>query len=448
MAKWRRADWSTPIRYPGYHNRRVNPGSDGMGAGHMSTIGFSAIVSRRSFCQRLLAAGAGAHQLGLQTQIAAGESTLPQVRLERAEFVVIEGARGLKWILMRLRSHEGVVGIGECWPWFQRGVIDCVKEVTAAATNSDALNIKEFIRHLATRRHDLAWLTAVSGMEIALWDIAGQLLEKPIHALLGGHLRDRIPLYANHGIFLPNSTSLKSRIERAIAAKEAGFTALKWDPTTPYGPRGAKQIDRIVHEIAAFRQAVGPDFVLAIDAHNNLSLAGAVELAKQIDQFRLLFFEAPVIWPNDRAGRNRPKALRQVAGATAVPIAIGEWLHDEREAAELIRETSIGIIQPEVSQIGGIQAMHNVATVAARHGVRVAPHHWTSPVLALAASHVSVAIPNLLRQEFAGAVSNYSWEHDLLEPPLMVDQGELVVSQRPGLGAKLNEQLVRSKRIE
>ena len=115
-----------------------------------------------------------------------------------------------------------------------------------------------------------------------------------------------------------------------------------------------------------------------------------------------MFFEAPVRWPNnDQAGVNRPKALRQVAAQTKTPIAIGEWLYDPQEAARLMQTTPIRVIQPEISQVGGIRDMWNLSTFAQMQQVRVAAHHWTGPILALATSHVSAAIPNLLRQESA-----------------------------------------------
>lgn len=368
-------------------------------------------------------------------------------RIKSADHIVIKGARGLEWILIRLQTDQGVAGIGECWPWSQENVIECIRTVTEAAKGINPLEVFSFSHRLSQKNKGLAWSTAVSGVEIALWDIIGQLAGLPVYELLGGRKRDRIPLYANHGIFLPDADSMQSRIERALAAKEAGFSALKWDPTTPYGPRGRKNIDEIVNEIAAFRQAVGPDFALAIDAHNNLSLQGATALAKQLERFDLLFFEAPVLWPEGNPGRNRPDALKKVAAETNIPIAIGEWLSDRIEAESLIRDAQVGVIQPEVVQIGGIHAMWKVATFAGKSGIKVTPHHWTGPVAAVAAAQVSASISNLLRQEYAAAVSNFPWENELLYPPLEINNGQLVVSQRPGLGVKLNEELVSSRRI-
>ena len=410
------------------------------------------MINRRCFLSHVLVGGSIAQPVGrcraFETPGAIGQHAegSQHVRIDSAEQFVIQGARGLKWILIRLRTNQGIEGIGECWPWFQRGVIDRVRTVTEAVQGANPLDAIALRQRLSRLGTGLAWRTALSGVEIAIWDILGQTYGVPIHTLLGGATRNRIPLYANHGMFVPNADTLEARIARIVAAKDAGFTAVKWDPTTPYGPRGHKDIAAVVNEIAAVRRAVGPDFVLGIDAHNNLSLPGALALAPQLDRFKLMFFEAPVLWPNnDQAGVNRPKALRQVAAKTKTPIAIGEWLYDPQEAARLMQTTPIRVIQPEISQVGGIRDMWNLSTFAQMQQVRVAAHHWTGPILALATSHVSAAIPNLLRQEYAAALSNDSWEYDLVEPPLQIEKGQMVVTNRPGLGAKLNEKLVRQR---
>lgn len=391
--------------------------------------------------------------MGLATAVHAEKrpdclNVAPKLRIEKVDVHLVKGARGLKWILLQVRTNEGITGVGECWPWFNRDVMSSVRAICQLVVGRNPLDINPFFDEFKKKQSGLSWFTAISGLEIAMWDVAGQVAGLPIYQMLGGALRRRIPLYANHGTFLPGAKSLEDRVVRAVEAKEAGFEAFKWDPTTPYGPRGEKNIGQIVEEIAVFRRAVGDDFQLAIDAHNNLSVSGALELAPQLNSFNLFFFEAPLLWPNNEAGKNLPKQLRRIATATQVPLAIGEWLYDEQDTKSLIRQSGIRLLQPEISQIGGIGPMFRVAHWADGQQVQIGPHHWTGPILALAAAHVSATIPNLMRQEYAAAVTKYPAELELIDPPITIDQGHLVLPNGPGLGASLNTDSLASLEVK
>ena len=188
------------------------------------------------------------------------------------------------------------------------------------------------------------------------------------------------------------------------------------------------------------REAVGSDYPLAIDAHNRFSVEGAIMAAKSLEPLNILFFEAPT--------EDKPEMLKQIADATSIPIATGELTCTRMEAKALLDTGVLRVFQPETGTNGGILESRKTAALAEVYDVKIATHNWCGPVVTRAASHVCATIPNLLYQEYAGGAPEDEWENDLLEPPTQIENGHIILTDRPGLGSKLNESVLASQRLD
>ena len=368
------------------------------------------------------------------------------IKIDQIESFHVKGARG-RYPIVRIKTNQGIEGIGECQSWGHVDVPGIVRSIGSQLYGANPLRVNSFLEQFAKQDTGLGWYAAISGIEIALWDILGQVAGVPVCALLGGQIRDRVRLYANHGIFEHGSKTLEDRIERVLQAKSNGYTMFKWDPTTPYGPRGNKDVSKIINEVKAFREAVGDDFDLGIDAHNNLSIPNAFILAKELEPFRLAFFEAPFVWQKHN-GEVLPELLKKIAETTSVPIAEGEWMRGLTDAKRIMDYGGVGVLQPEIGLVGGMMMSFKMASLANAYGVTMAPHHWAGAILAYANAHVSAVIPNLLAQEYGAAAPEAAWESELLKVPLVIEDGHMVVPNVPGLGAKLNEKVLSDRRLD
>ncbi|MGI8992251.1 MAG: mandelate racemase/muconate lactonizing enzyme family protein [Bryobacteraceae bacterium] len=386
---------------------------------------------------------------------AAGAQPMPgTIKIASVKPVVIKATRGYAgWVFVRVQTDQGIEGIGEAFSWGGgqnhervRLVRDAVDTIGSQITGANALEIGAFVNRFAHRISEgypvaldsgLWWVSAVSAIEIALWDIAGQSSGLPIHALLGGRVRAGVPLYANHGAYV-GIEDTAGQVERAIAAKEAGFRMFKFDPFGPsHGDPSPPEIKAYRKVAQAFRSGLGEDFKLAVDGHVRFDLKGGLRAAKELEDFNLVFFEEPI-------PPGRPDLFRKIAASTPIPLAAGERIFDRMQVKEVL-DSAIRVIQPEVGNIGGILEMRHAAALAELYDAAVAPHCWCGPVVARAAAHVSVTLPNLLAQEYPSTAPQDRWENDLLEPPTEVKNGEILLSDRPGLGSKFNEKLLASR---
>ena len=354
--------------------------------------------------------------------------------------------RGYAFLIVRIRTDQGIDGIGECHASGEArsfAIRDFVGSIAGDLEGTNPLEIQAFLNRCSQGGSGWEWFAAVSAIEIAMWDIVGQMAGLPIYSLLGGRVRERIPLYANHGVF-GESKTVEERVERAVRTKEAGFDMFKWDPFGYYGIQGtpeAAQLDGAIKEVGAVREALGADFNMAIDAHARFSLEGALMTVKALEPLNPFFFEEPTNPPD------QPYLLKQVADSTSIPIATGERLSERRSAEKVLAHGGIQILQSEVGNNGGILETFKVAAMAEVHDVKMAPHNWCGPVLTRATAHVCTTIPNLLYMEYAGTAPEAAWENDLIDPPLQIENGELIPSDLPGLGSKLNEDVLASRRI-
>ncbi len=364
------------------------------------------------------------------------------IKIERVTPMTLRGTRGYKeWVMVRILTDQGIEGIGEGFAWAGRSaaIRSRIESIGQQIAGKSPVEIEAFLGRFSPKATDRNWHAAISAIEIALWDILGKMADLPIFSLLGGPVRKEIPLYADHGLF-DGAKSWEEQVDRVLAAKEAGFRMFKWDPFVGMDSHDVKELGKRVDQVSQVRKAVGEGYQLAIDAHNRFDEAGAIMAARILEPLDILFFEAPT--------EDDPGTLKNVAGATDIPLATGELTTTRREAKALLDSEALKVFQPEVGTNGGILESCKTAALAELYGVKIATHNWCGPVLTRAASQVCARTPNLLYQEYAGGAPRNEWENDLLDPPTQIKDGHIVLPDGPGLGFELNEKLLASRRID
>jgi galactonate dehydratase len=346
-------------------------------------------------------------------------------------FIVHDGYRN--FVFLKLYADDGTVGVGEgTVEWNERAAEACIRQTCGRIMGVDPFRTEALWERLyrdSYWRNDLIINSAISAIDQACWDLKGKRLGLPVHALLGGPRRERLRAYANAWYWGCSTPDEFARAARRVGAE--GYSALKWDPfgdaDTTMTPRA---MAAAVDNVAAVREAVGPDVDVCIEVHGRLAPAWAIEMARRLAPFRPLFYEEPV--PVENAA-----ALARVARAIAIPVATGERLCTKFAFQEILRLEAVDVIQPDLCHAGGLTEVKKIAALAEAHYVQVAPHNASGPIGTAAAVHLDAAIPNFLIQEFF--VAQASWIEDVVEGGPRVERGEIVVPDRPGLGVELHE---------
>jgi gluconate/galactonate dehydratase len=401
------------------------------------------------------------------------------VKILRLKTAVVEG--NFDWTFVRLETDEGIQGLGECF--FAPGLTSILRSLEPLLVGEDPRDIRRLFRKLQLATSGAGSIAgiiynAISGIEAALWDVLGQSLGVPIYRLLGGKFRDKVRIYADcHGgealecldevmrsrparwetkgaAYKPRDyfgeasedspASPDDYRRQALAKRDEGFTALKFDLDVP-ATEGSdphnralsnRAIDHMVSLIGAVYDAVGKDTDIAVDCHWRYNASDVVRVARELEPFRLLWLEDPVP-PNNIA------ALKEVSSKVCVPIATGENLYLFEGFQEIIAQHALSIVTPDLQKVGGLSVARSIAQFADAHTMPLAPHNISSPVGTLAAVHFCAAIPNFLALEFHA--SEVPFWSDLVEglPEPIIQNGFISVPEKPGLGVKLNEEVAR-----
>jgi galactonate dehydratase len=270
----------------------------------------------------------------------------------------------------------------------------------------------------------------MAGIEFACWDILGKSLGVPVHALLGGKMRDRVRVYANGWYTGPRTP--EGYAERARQVVDMGFAALKLDPFGDAYHHLASDEERKVRAIMeAVRDAVGPDVDIMVEGHDRFTVGSALEIARWLEPIRPRWFEAPVL-------SDDVDALVAVARNSPVPVAAGERFHTITEFSRLLARDCVDFVQPEPLKIGGIWRTIQVASMAEAHHADLAIHNASSPVKTVIAAHLCAVIPNIFIQECFDQFLE-PWVNGLFQGMASVQDGYLAIPDRPGLGIELNE---------
>ena len=342
------------------------------------------------------------------------------------------------------------MGLGEAHPG--EGITDViVKRLKPLQVGKDPLNVEPLYHHMIDRTTGQSvggtMLGAIGGVETALWDLAGKVLEVPIYQLLGGKYRDRLRLYADVGRGSGGIDTPQAWAQRAREGVADGYQAIKFDidhsaDELQHDPvnRGLSlaELDKMTALVAAVREAVGDDIDVCIDCHGLYNVRDVLLLAQRLEPFNLMFLEDPV--PPENID-----AMGKVTASTSIPICTGEWVHRRDGFRRLIQEQACDMLHVDVSATGGILEAKKIADLADLYYMPFAAHNIVSPLGMVAAAHVCAAVRNLHSMELPYHVDQVSWRWELVQSKeTMIQDGQFVVPDGPGLGVELNETIFRA----
>lgn len=371
---------------------------------------------------------------------------------------VVEG--NFNWVLVKVYTDSGLFGIGEAY-WGE-GVVNLIHKAKHIIVGEEITNVNKcferMIRGLSGEGSTGgATVTAISGIELALWDCIGKALNTPLYNLFGGRVRDRVKVYADchAGEDLTPESYKKSAQER----KKEGWNTIKFDIDipTPYSELkedekefwylpynrclSNQEIDYLVSIVAAVREGVGKDVDVAIDCHWKYTVKDAIKLLRALEEFDLLWVEDPV--PPENID-----ALLEVQKNVRVPIATGENLYRKYGYRELIEKQACRIVSPDIPKMGGLSEAKKVFDMADIYYIPVAPHNVSSPIGTMAAAHLCAAMPNFLTIEFHAREVEW-WEDMVISDakPLM-SNGYIIPPEKPGIGLDINEEVIKKHLVE
>lgn len=370
------------------------------------------------------------------------------MKVTAVETVRLPGHAEFLWVMVH--TNEGVTGTGETMPRVE-AVERVVHEVLAPLLVGTDPAPEAFwhraFQALAYHGYAGAEFRALSAIDIALWDIVGQVAGLPVHRLLGGPCRDRIPVYntcvsrgeiRDHERFREDPGGLA----RELAA--AGYPAMKiWpfdDLAVPsMGQRiDRRQLARGVGVFAAIREAVGGDIEVALEGHSCWNLPSAIAIARALEEYQPM-------WLEDMLHAGDPGAWIRLREATSIPICGSERLFSRYQITPFLDAGVFDVVKQDIAWTGGFTEFVKVAATAAVRELPVAPHNCHGPVGAMATVHASAAIPNLFLMESVRAFAD-GFFADVVDQPPVIEQGGIRAPERPGLGLALQEDVLAGAR--
>ncbi|MEF2967336.1 galactonate dehydratase [Paenibacillus sp. M1] len=344
-----------------------------------------------------------------------------------------------RWLFLKIETDEGIVGWGE--PVIEgraHTVQAAVGELMDYLIGKDPLRIEDHWQTMyrgGFYRGGSILMSAIAGIDQALWDIKGKAFNAPVYQLLGGACRDSIRVYSWIGGDRPSDVA-----QAALEKQQAGFTAIKMNACEEMQYIDSyRKVDEVVERVAAIRAAAGPDLGIGVDFHGRVHKPMAKVLAKALEPYRLMFIEEPVLPENN-------EALRDIANHTSTPIATGERMFSRWDFKSLLQDGYVDIIQPDLSHAGGITECKKIAAMAEAYDVGVAPHCPLGPIALAACLQVDATAHNAVIQEQSLGI-HYNKGNDLLDyivdPGVFAyDDGYVKIPQGPGLGINVNEEYV------
>ncbi|MFI9487687.1 galactonate dehydratase [Promicromonospora sp. NPDC052451] len=350
-----------------------------------------------------------------------------------------------RWLFLRIETDTGIVGWGE--PTLEgraASVAAAVEELSDYLIGKDPRRIEEHwtvLYRSGFYRGGGIHMSALAGIDQALWDITGKALGAPVHDLLGGRVRDRIKVYSWIGGDRPAETAAQAK-----EAVDRGFSAVKMN-----GPEELQYLDtrdkveRVVANVAAVREAVGPDVGIGVDFHGRVHRPMARVLLDALAPYHLMFVEEPVL-------SEHVDGVADVLRASATPIALGERLYSRWDFKDVITSGVVDVVQPDLSHAGGITEVRKIAAMAEAYDIAVAPHCPLGPIALASCLQLDAVAYNAVIQEQSLGI-HYNTSNDLLDylaDPTVFDyeDGYVSIPRGPGLGIEVNEDYVRERAAE
>lgn len=285
------------------------------------------------------------------------------------------------------------------------------------------------------------YLSALSGVEMALWDLAGKAMGVPVYRLLGGRVREKVPVYLHAADPAEAKTLIAETKVKALKIgmdyRPDAWTIEKgWDPDKLWGlSLNTAQLDDVVNLVTSMREAVGRQYDLALECHNRYDVESGIQLCRLLEPSRLIWVEEPI--PSDNVD-----AMVRIRNSTRVPIAAGENIYTRYGFRPYLEKEALSVIQPDMSKTGGLLEGRKIAEMAETYNIPVAPHGVASPLGTMAYAHVSVTTPNLMVMEWTHYRNKL---YTSLTQPVTLNGGYLEVPDTPGIGVALNEEAVKER---
>jgi galactonate dehydratase len=403
-------------------------------------------MKRRHFLQQAGLASAAPLAAAPQLQDWGQVGTRPAMKITDIKTFLIGTARqqdassgsrnisGRNWIYVKVETDQGIFGIGEAYSVGpDEAVVKVIEDFKLWLVGQDPRNV-QFLWDLMynTTRFPGGSVSnaALSGIEHALWDIAGKAAGLPVWALLGGRVRNKVRVYQSIGGSSPQQAAENAR----QLIDKYGYTAVKMSPHNPGDNQMPyNQVTRLAGErVKAVREEVGPDVDIAVDIHARyFEVVRAIRCAKEIEPYYPFWLEEPI----------RPEnadAMKKLAEHVNIPLASGECNYTKFEFRDLINMQALDIVQPDICVCGGIMEMKKIAAMAEAQYMMVAPHNPMSPLATAVNVHFAASTPNFLILEYRAPDSGA--HKDVLKQPIMVKDGHVEIPNKPGWGVELNEE--------
>lgn len=338
------------------------------------------------------------------------------------------------FVFVKIETDSGVHGWGEATLEYRELTVQAaIHDLQSYLLGKDPHNIEAF-RHDCYR--DAYWrggpvlMSALAGVEMALWDIKGKDLGVPVYQLLGGKVRDSIPVYVN-GWFAPAKTA-EEFAQKAKTVAEHKFLGCKWDPFGKAWQQISKaELNAALDCIRQVADTVGDEIQLLIEGHGRFDIPTAVKIGHALEEFDIFWFEEPIP-PDDKVG------LREVKNRVRVPLAAGERLYNRYEYRQFFDLQCTDYIQPDVSHAGGIMELRLLAAEAETRHLGFCPHNPSGPVANAATLQLAACVPNFVLLEMM--MTDVPWRQDICDETLVMRGGRMVIPERPGLGLELREE--------
>ena len=339
---------------------------------------------------------------------------------------------GGRYLFVKVHTDEGLVGLGECGAWaYQEATVSVLKQMEKMIVGQDPLRTEFIWNALSRNLHFRGSVTqsALSGIDIALWDLKGKYFQVPCYELMGGKVREKIKIYVN-----ARARDAKGMAAEAKKLADQGFQSIRFSIGHPKDENGrcgenfTSLVTRVEGIMKAVREAVGWNVDVAIECHRGMRPAEAIELGRVLRPYRPYFYEDPI--PDNL------EAMRQVIRGCDIPVATGERFINPAEFDSLMTTTDVRYIRPDMCVSGGLTAGKKIAAEAEVRGVYVIPHNPLGPVSTAACLQLDACIPNFEVQEYpmANGVCRLDKE---MKTPFHVENGYIRLPEGPGLGIEL-----------
>lgn len=415
----------------------------------------STTKTRRDFFKKAITAGAAIAPLsmtfgqGLEQAVerTPKRSSPSDLKITKVECGYIRYGSGL---FVKIHTNQDIYGCGEGVDAVP-GTYHFVKMLERRLIDQNPLNVYRLFESIRTGgifqgAQAGMYLAVLSAIETALWDLSGKALGIPVYQLLGGKFRDKIRVYCDTALYQRNLPTPEDFAKAALDAKKMGFNAIKFDLDQYNDPAkydrfnwtaSPGELKRMVDQVAAAREAVGPDIDICCDMHGRYDMISGQKVAKLLEPYNLMWLEEPIPAEN-------PEAYKIIADSTSTPICAGENLYLAFGFRRLLEIGAVDIVMPDLQKAGGLGEGQRIANLAKLYYVPFAPHMVASFLGAMASCHVCASVPNFMILEWQMYFhENPMFKEIVIYDEPMIENGFITLSEKPGIGVDINVEAMR-----